>query len=399
MLTIAARQAIHPDDLRSLDDRRKRKGESAATSTYRLRRKDGGYVWVERVARTIPPAPGQPPEQLVVVRDIGKRVAAEQRLRESEMRYRFLAENVADVVFQYDLDLVRQYVSPACRDVLGYEPEELVGRRAFGTTHSEDVDEVAQTFDAVRSGELERAVVANRMRRRDGSEIWVETQLRLMRDEKTGAPLGVIGSLRDISIRKAAEDRLEEANRRLEALAGQDGLTGLANRRTFDDALSREHRRALRERSRLAMLMIDVDWFKAFNDRYGHPAGDECLKRVSRAIEATLPRPGDVVARFGGEEFAVLLPNTDEAAAAVMADRIRRAVLALAIEHDACPALVVTISAGVAAFAPTAFELGLESLVRRADQALYRAKHLGRNVVACASALEESPAGEQPNAA
>jgi diguanylate cyclase (GGDEF)-like protein/PAS domain S-box-containing protein len=399
MLAIVARQAIHPDDLRLLDDRRKRNGESAATSTYRLRRKDGSYVWVESVARTIPPAPGEPPEQLVVVRNIDQRIAAEQRLRESEMRYRFLAENVADVVFQYDLDLVRQYVSPACRDVLGYEPEELIGRRAFGTTHSEDVDEVAQTFDAVRSGELERAVVANRMRRRDGGEIWVETQLRLMRDEKTGAPLGVVGSLRDISIRKAAEDKLEEANRRLEALAGQDGLTGLANRRTFDDALSREHRRALRERSRLAMLMIDVDWFKAFNDRYGHPAGDECLKRVSRAIENTLPRPGDLVARFGGEEFAVLLPNTDEAAAAVMADRIRRAVLALAIEHDACPALVVTISAGVAAFAPTAFELGFDSLVRRADQALYRAKHLGRNMVACASALEERAAGDQPNAA
>jgi diguanylate cyclase (GGDEF)-like protein len=144
--------------------------------------------------------------------------------------------------------------------------------------------------------------------------------------------------------------------------------------------------------------MIDVDWFKPYNDRYGHPAGDECLRRVSRAIEDTLPRPGDVVARFGGEEFAVLLPNTDEAGATVMADRIRRAVLSLAIEHDASAALVVTISAGVAALAPGGLE-GVEALVRRADQALYRAKHLGRNGVVCASALGDPPAGKQPNAA
>src|SRR5581483_3565624 len=144
--------------------------------------------------------------------------------------------------------------------------------------------------------------------------------------------------------------------------------------------------------------MIDVDCFKPYNDRYGHPAGDECLRRVSRAIEETLPRPGDIVARFGGEEFAVLLPNTDEAGAAVMADRIRRAVLALAIEHDASVALVVTISAGVAALAPGGLE-GVEALVRRADQALYRAKHLGRNVVVCASSLDEPSADKQPDAA
>ena len=203
---------------------------------------------------------------------------------------------------------------------------------------------------------------------------------------QSGPSPGIIGSLRDISIRKTAEDQLEAANRRLEALAGQDGLTGLANRRTFDDALAREHRRAVRDRTRLAMIMIDVDWFKPFNDRYGHPAGDECLKQVSRAIENTLPRPGDIVARYGGEEFAVLLPNTDEAGAAIMADRIRRAVLALAIEHDASPAKVATISAGVASWLP-APDVGLETLMQDADQALYRAKNNGRNGVVCMSEL------------
>jgi diguanylate cyclase (GGDEF)-like protein len=248
-------------------------------------------------------------------------------------------------------------------------------------------------------GRSERAVVVNRMRHRDGNWIWVEAQLRTLRDLQTGAPSGIIGSLRDISIRKAAEDQLEAANRRLEALAGQDGLTALANRRTFDNALAREQRRAARDKMRLATVMIDVDWFKAFNDRYGHPAGDECLRQVSKAIENTLRRPGDIVARYGGEEFAVLLPNTDESGAAMIADRIRRAVLALAIDHDASPATIATISAGVAAWGPGIPDAALSTLMQDADRALYVAKNNGRNVVVCASGLSEPIARGRPSAA
>ncbi|WP_158814195.1 diguanylate cyclase [Methylocapsa sp. S129] len=399
MLRISSKEAIHPEDVGVLDNRFKWSNGAPTIATYRMRRKDGGYVWVEAVSREIAVEAGQPRQRVVVVRDIDLRVAAERRLKESEMRYRFLAENGADMVFQYDRDLVRQYVSPACREILGYEPEDLIGKRAFGTTHPDDAERVAQVFQSVLSGQSERAVVANRMRHPNGNWIWIEAQLRTMRDEQTGAPSGVIGSMRDISVRKAAEDQLEEANRRLEALAGQDGLTGLANRRTFDDALAREHRRALRDKTRLAMIMIDVDWFKSFNDRYGHPAGDECLKQVSRAIKNTLPRPGDIVARYGGEEFAVLLPNTDESGAMIMADRIRRAVLALAIEHDASPAKVATISAGVGAWAPNALDIGLEVLMQDADRALYRAKNDGRNAIVCASALGGASATGRPSAA
>jgi diguanylate cyclase (GGDEF)-like protein/PAS domain S-box-containing protein len=399
MLKISTSQAIHPDDIGFLEDRRAYSDDQPTTFTYRMLRKDGGYFWVESVSRALPQEPGRPPERLVVVRDIDERVAAEERLKQSEMRHRLLAENSADMVFQMDLDLVRQYVSPACREILGCAPEELIGKKAFGTVHPDEADYVARVFQSVLCGRSERAVVVNRMRHRNGSWIWVEAQLRTLRDLQTGAPSGIIGSLRDISIRKTAEDQLEAANRRLEALAGQDGLTGLANRRTFDDALAREHRRAVRDRTRLAMIMIDVDWFKPFNDRYGHPAGDECLKQVSRAIENTLPRPGDIVARYGGEEFAVLLPNTDESGAAIMADRIRRAVLALAIEHDASPAKVATISAGVASWAPGAFDAGLEMLMQDADQALYRAKNNGRNEVVCASGLGQPPAEGRPSAA
>jgi diguanylate cyclase (GGDEF)-like protein/PAS domain S-box-containing protein len=400
MLRISSRQAIHPEDAGFLDDRRIFRGDHPTTLTYRMLRKDGSYVWVESISSgKLPPDMGRPSERLVVVRDIDLRVAAERRLKESEARHRLLAENGADMVFQMDMDLVRRYVSPACREILGYEAEEMVGVKAFGTVHPDDAEHVAQIFQTVLCGGSERATIVNRMRHRNGGWIWVEAQLRALKDAESGATSGVIGSLRDISVRKTAEDQLEEANRRLEALAGQDGLTGLANRRTFNDALAREHRRALRDRTRVAMIMIDVDWFKSFNDRYGHPAGDECLKRVSGAIENTLPRPGDIVARYGGEEFAVLLPNTDENGAALMADRIRRAVLALAIEHDASPAGVATISAGVATWAPNAIDTGLETLMRDADRALYRAKDNGRNAVVCASALREKLAEGRPSAA
>lgn len=398
MLQISSNESIHPEDAGVLESRRKW-NDAPTTCTYRMRRKDGGYVWVESVARAIAAEAGQPLQRVVVVRNIDQRVAAKRRLIESEARYRLLAEYSTDMVYQLDRDLVRRYVSPACREILGYEPEELIGARPLVIVHPDDAERLRAVCYSVLCGAAERATTAYRMRHRDGRWIWVEAQLRALNDPERGAPAGIIGALRDISVRKAAEDQLEEANRRLEALAGQDGLTGLANRRTFDDALAREHRRALRDRSRLAMVMIDVDRFKSFNDRYGHPAGDEALRRVSRAIQGALRRPGDMAARYGGEEFAVLLPNTDESGAAVIADRMRRAVLALAIEHEASPADVVTISAGVASLAPNPFDASLTTLVDDADRALYRAKANGRNAVVYASALADAIAEGRSSAA
>ena len=399
MLKISSKEAIHPEDAASLYDRRKLGEGDLPTATYRLRRKDGGYVWVESVWRSVAAQAGQPVQRVVVVRDIDRRLAAERRLKESETRYRLLAEYSTDMVFQLDRDLVRRYVSPACRDILGYAPEELVGAQPLAMVHPDDAERLAAICQFVLRGVTERANVVYRMLHRDGRWIWVEAQLRTLRDPDNGAPQGMIGALRDISQRKAAEDQVEEANRRLEALAGQDGLTGLANRRTFDDALAREYRRAARDRSRLAMIMIDVDRFKLFNDTYGHPAGDEALRRVSRAIESTLRCPGDVAARYGGEEFAVLLPGVDEGGAAIIADRIRRAVLALTIEQDASPVGVVTISAGFASVAPGVFDSSLPALVADADRALYRAKANGRNAIVYASTLADAVADGRSSAA
>ena len=387
MLRISTFEAIHPEDRGLLKGRSAFSDGEAITLTYRMRRKDGSYIWVEAVSRTMPPEPGQPPERIVVVRDVEQRVAAELRLKDSEARYRLLAEHGTDMVFELDLDLARRYVSPACREILGYEPEDLIGTKPVSMIHPDDAVYVAEVFQSVLRGEAERSAVVNRIRHRDGRWVWVEAQLRGLKDPRTGVASGIIGALRDVSVRKAAEEQLEEANRRLETLAWEDGLTGLANRRTFDLAAAKEYNRALRNETSLGLIMIDVDRFKAFNDCHGHLAGDECLRQVSRAIRDVFRRPGDVAARYGGEEFAVLLPGTDEAGAAIVADRISTAVRTLNIGHEASAAGIVTISAGVASLDPNTEGGDFETLVRDADRALYRAKDTGRNAIVRASTL------------
>ncbi|WP_170162298.1 diguanylate cyclase [Caldimonas tepidiphila] len=173
--------------------------------------------------------------------------------------------------------------------------------------------------------------------------------------------------------------RVSTANLLLARLVNQDGLTGLANRRRFDEALENEWRRARRERRPLSLLMLDVDLFKRYNDRYGHLGGDECLKTVAEVIAHCVHRPADVAARYGGEEFAVILPGTPLAGAFELAHRIRERLAAQALPHADAPLGRVTVSIGVASLVPTGQDA--EQLVRLADAALYRAKAEGRDRV------------------
>ncbi|MGF6902012.1 sensor domain-containing diguanylate cyclase [Paraburkholderia sp. GAS348] len=175
--------------------------------------------------------------------------------------------------------------------------------------------------------------------------------------------------------RRAAEEELR-------VLASTDGLTGLNNRRTFEEHAEEEWRRAQRNEWPLSMLLIDVDTFKGFNDLYGHSAGDDALIAVARCIGQSVRRPGDTAARYGGEEFAVLLPETDEAGAACIAEKIRAAVQALELRHVASSHHVLTISIGIACTRSQRFATS-RALVNAADEALYEAKDAGRNRVLC----------------
>ena len=168
------------------------------------------------------------------------------------------------------------------------------------------------------------------------------------------------------------------SNKVLEGLARCDGLTGLINRRGLDEAIAAEWRKSWREEQSLSLLMIDVDHFKRFNDRYGHQAGDECLRQVASALLAASRRPGDSVARYGGEEFVLLLPTTDAEGAVAVAARVRLAVQALAIPHADSPHGTVSISIGMACDIPSG-ERAASDLIAAADLGLYQAKAAGRN--------------------
>ena len=166
----------------------------------------------------------------------------------------------------------------------------------------------------------------------------------------------------------------------LEEIALLDGLTGIPNRRNFDQALEREQGSALRRRQPLSVVMMDIDHFKGYNDHYGHGAGDACLKRVAAALGRSVERSTDMVARYGGEEFVALLPDTDAKGAKAVADRFGASVKALAITHEYSSAAdVVTLSLGVATCDPATEPEAMEQLLKRADEALYRAKTLGRD--------------------
>jgi len=192
--------------------------------------------------------------------------------------------------------------------------------------------------------------------------------------------IAVVETLRDMTDQKRAETALK-------TLAAKDGLTGLANRRAFDQALESEWLRGQRSRKPLSLLFVDVDHFKLFNDRHGHQSGYECLRAVAAIVGAQALRPADLAARYGGEEFAIILPETDGAGALDVAENIRKAVMDLRIAHGAARAgNHVTLSVGVATQVPD-LDMGPDCLLGQADQALYAAKRLGRNRVAAAETM------------
>lgn len=172
--------------------------------------------------------------------------------------------------------------------------------------------------------------------------------------------------------------QLNDANQELQRLSMTDGLTGIANRRMFDVSLAREWRRCMRLNKPLSVVMLDVDYFKKYNDRYGHQEGDDCLVAVAQEVARSAPRPGDLVARYGGEEFVMILADTDEDGANWVAERIRQHVAGLNLPHKDSSDGHVTVSCGISSVIPSQ-ELSVEMLVKSADNALYLSKNQGRN--------------------
>ena len=310
---------------------------------------------------------------LYLVRQLlqGRRLAV--ALAAKEANFRVLAEGSSDMVTRVGLDEQIHYASPSSIRIVGWRPDQLVGTPALAGVNPEDLVRVEEAVAALKHGDTEEARIAYRTRHREKSEIWVESTLRVTRTV-TGKVDGVVAITRDVSQQKKLEGRLE-------TLATEDGLTGLANRRRFDERLLEEWARAHRERTPLALLMLDLDHFKMFNDEYGHQAGDECLRAIGGILGAEARRAADLAARYGGEEFAMLLPNTDAGGCAQIAEKILREIRRAGMVHRLnLPSGWVTASIGGAVFRPGADRsAGRASLIEAADQALYSAKRGGRD--------------------
>ena len=303
-------------------------------------------------------------------------LATEQRLRDSEARYRVLADNSSDIILFVDTQMKLRYASPAATEMLDWPPQALVGRPITTLLHEDDQAAfLARHFEpGTQAGDAGPQMF--RARRRDGGVLWVEARVRALTDGSGGAEY--VCNLRDATQRRHAEDALAAANAELAALAATDALTGLANRRQFDATLAKEWYRSLREGGSLALLMVDIDHFKALNDLFGHQLGDAFLARVARMLRDSARRAGDVVARYGGEEFAVILPGIDGHAARELAEGARRSIAAHDFADLVAGGYRVTVSIGVAAAVPEGGS-GPGTLVNAADAALYQAKRNGRN--------------------
>jgi diguanylate cyclase (GGDEF)-like protein/PAS domain S-box-containing protein len=260
--------------------------------------------------------------------------------------------------------------------LLGKSPDQLIGHRTQEEIHPNDVEAVRQATEQLKDDGVEDLTITYRARRADGAWIWIESTLRVVRDPLSSLPDGTVAVSRDVTERKKVETELAR-------LATLDGLTGIANRHSLDEALTREWRRCARAELPLSMLLVDVDKFKALNDSQGHPMGDQCLRQVGAIIGSTVRRASDFAARYGGEEFAVMLPETDAIGAAAVAERVRAEVEALAFPNQASglPGGVVTVSIGGATLWPVPGEeqTGPQALISMADRCLYEAKATGRN--------------------
>lgn len=308
----------------------------------------------------------------VFLRDVTKRNRLEEEVRKKEELYRFITENTTDLISFLNPDGYYEYLSPSSKQLLEFTQEEMIGNHLFKYLHPDEVEKVTALLLEADS-ELDFAAFSHQIKKKDGSYIWIETNARTIRKNSRKLE-GIVAVSRDITERLEKEKELHEANVMLRYLSNMDGLTGIPNRRYFDEKLQEEWNRLKRNSRPFSAIMIDIDFFKKYNDFNGHLAGDECLRQIASVLKNTVKRPGDFAARYGGEEFVILLPETDKQGAAHVAELLQKNVKDLHIPYiptEKEP--IVTISIGCATLLP-ADKTKPEDLIKFADTELYKAK-------------------------
>ncbi len=287
------------------------------------------------------------------------------------------------------------YVNPGFENLTGYSLNEVTGKNCrFLQGRDSQQPQIEEIRHCLQEGKSCHVTLRNY--RKDGSLFWNEISLSPIKDEDEKI-IYYLGIQTDVTDKKRANEQqqryeaslqkmnreLYELNQKLYRLANMDGLTEVANRRCFDETLEQEWRRLSREKKPLSLILGDIDYFKRYNDKYGHLGGDDCLKRVAATLEKATLRPADLVARYGGEEFAVILPDTPYEGAKQVAYRILESLRDLRIPHKASEVKpYVTMSLGVATIMPSLdHKITIKSFIDRVDDALYKAKQQGRNCV------------------
>lgn len=293
--------------------------------------------------------------------------------------YKTLLESTRAIPWKIDWKTMTfAYIGPQIETLLGWSQASWVSAEDWATRmHPDDREKVVQFCIAQSQNGVDheadyRALTAA------GDYVWIRDVVHVVRDDN-GEVDALIGFMFDISERKKTEEQLLTLQKQLEEYSYKDGLTGVANRRMFDMVLATEWANAQRTQQPLSLILLDIDHFKQFNDHYGHIQGDDCLKSVGQALSRAASRPRDFVGRFGGEEFVLVLPETDEAAARHIAERCRQQVRQQRIAHArSAVSSLLTISLGVGTIVPGAHDRPLDFL-NSVDKLLYQAKQRGRD--------------------
>lgn len=287
--------------------------------------------------------------------------------------YKTLLESTRAIPWKIDWKTMTfAYIGPQIETLLGWSQASWVSAEDWATRmHPDDREKVVQFCIAQSQNGVDheadyRALTAA------GDYVWIRDVVHVVRDDN-GEVDALIGFMFDISERKKTEEQLLTLQKQLEEYSYKDGLTGVANRRMFDMVLATEWANAQRSQQPLSLILLDIDHFKQYNDHYGHVQGDDCLKSVGQALSRAVKRPRDFVGRFGGEEFVLVLPETDEAAARHIAERCRQQVRQQRIAHArSAVSSLLTISLGVGTIVPGAHDRPLDFL-NSVDKLLYQA--------------------------
>lgn len=301
------------------------------------------------------------------------------KLKETEERFRLIAEYSSDMITMHNENTEYVYISPAVKEIIHFDYLELLGKQMKNFVHPDDCKLTQEIFEkALAEGD---AQATYRYRSKLGDYVWIESTMKSVPYQLDGRKRVIIVS-RNITDRKLTEQKLQEANKLLNQLSYIDGLTGISNRRYFDNTLDNEWINAMDAHAPLSLVMLDIDYFKKYNDTYGHLAGDFCLQAIANAIKSLFTTDtGYTFCRYGGEEFAVILPFTATVKANTIAEKIKTTVQSLNISHISSEiADRITLSIGVATIIPDS-SANPQLLIEKADSALYLSKTEGRNAI------------------